>query len=247
MQSRRFLIVVLLAAVGACSGSPASRAAPTTAIETTSTSRAPVSPRLTAWSRRTFRIRVILESRAAVAIGLHPNAEPIRVGLLPPRPAELCGASVADGTVDERKSCVAFDAAGRASVPPTNGGTHIAFAVRLRSDRAVRVDLTVTYAAEDPFVLVVPPTARFSGTAVDFIPRTVTAGANAYLLPGYRPAPTVAVTMKQAGRGIHDPRPCDFPAEIDCLGRVGANRQTEISMAGRDTGGGRPALYIVWQ
>jgi hypothetical protein len=167
--------------------------------------------------------------------------------VLPTLPAEMCGASVADGTIDQRESCVSFDASGRVSVPPTNGGEHIAFAVRMRSDRPARVTVTVSYAAEDPFVLVVPPAAPFIGMTVDFTPRTATAGAQAYLVPGFRPAPTIDVTMRQASQVIRDPRPCDFLAEIDCLGYVHANQPTEISMAGRIAGAGHPALYMVWR
>jgi hypothetical protein len=247
-SGRRLLIGALLAAAAACSSSPTSRASSsTTASKTISTSRVPVLRRLPAWSRRTFAIHVVLERGAAVAVGIHPNPEPISVKVSPPLPAELCAASVTDGTIDDQASCVAVDAAGRASTPPTNGAVHIAFAVRARSSRAVQVSVIVRYAAEDPFVLVVPPVGSVNGMSVDFTPRTATAGANAYLLPGYRPAPAIYLTMRQAGRLMHDPRPCDFLAEIDCLGRVQANQPTVISAAARAATTGKAALYIVWQ
>jgi hypothetical protein len=233
--------------LGGCSSSSApSRASSTTASEITSTSRAPVSRRLPAWSRRTFAIHIVLQRGAAVAIGLHPNPEPIRFELSRPVPAEVCDAQVTDGTIEEQASCTAFDAAGRASIPTTGGG-HIAFAVRTRSNRAVEITVTVSYAAEDSFVLVVPPAGSINGMTVGFTPRTATAGANAYLLAGYRPAPTIDLAMRQAGRVIHDPGPCDFPAEIDCIGHVHANQPTVISAAARVTGAGKPALYIVWR
>jgi len=155
---------------------------------------------------RTFFVRnVQLAFDRALAVGLDPARQPVAIQVEPSASVEVCPATI-DGDIDPNHSswprrsfgsCVPLDAAGRASLPSTGGGLHAAFAIRPRNAaQRAAVDVSVAYNAVDSFVEIFPPSQTVS-TAVAFTPRSSTIGAQAYLMPGHRPAPDLVVELSQ--------------------------------------------------
>jgi hypothetical protein len=206
---------------------------------------------------RTFQVRSErLRTGAYLTIGLHPSTAPVRVRITPAQPVEVCPATL-DGVIGPPAtswptrfhfdSCIQASSSGYASLPATDGNVHVAFAISpvTASDAAV-VTVSVSYSAEDSFVWVVPPGVGTARATVRFSPHSATAGAHAYMTPGFGAASGVRIVMSQHGRSMRSAKHCDFGSEIECLGYVTPRVPVTVKVAGPSTSKARLAIYLSW-
>ena len=120
--------------------------APTTAVPTippppTTTTTTPLSqPTTTVPSpgTRTFSVEgAVLTSGSWLTVGLHPTTTPIQLHASAGTPLEVCPAGLDGGLSDTSwppwfkfPSCIALSSSGAATLPATDGLTHVAFAVK---------------------------------------------------------------------------------------------------------------------
>jgi hypothetical protein len=105
--------------------------------------------------------------------------------------------------------------------------------------------VSVTYSAEDSFVLVVPPGTGATRAKVTFTPHTSTFAAAAYLMPGFA-ASTAKIATSQRGGRLRPVTRCDFGSEIACRGRGTPNNPVTVTVVGRNDNSTRLAVYIAW-
>jgi hypothetical protein len=189
-----------------------------------------------------------------VTIGVHPNQDPVRVTVTAPGAFEICPATI-DGRVvrdGSWPSKLGFESCrplvGRAAVlPATDGQLHVFFALRPRARGVIRsLSLAVTYAARDPFVMVLSR----SDVAVRFVPRSATAAAAAYLEPNFEAVRQLRTVVSQGRTVISSGAACDFPSEIDCVGPITVGDVVTIWLRGTSTyrgGRAQPAMYLSWR
>jgi hypothetical protein len=203
--------------------------------------------------QRTFAITgVALAEGNWLTVGLHPTTTPVELHASTSEPLEVCPAGLDGGLTDSSwptyfnfSTCIVM-ASGNATLPPTNGSFHVAFAVRTVSATAsASLTLTVDYAATDTFVEVIPPSSASTSLTVTFTPRTSTTAASVSPAGLVTPAPGYTLTISQAGRVLDRPAPCDFPTEAqDCVGAVTPGGLTELHIAGP---GSQVVVYPAWQ
>jgi hypothetical protein len=139
-----------------------------------------------------------------------------------------------------------LNSSGDARLPATDGSVHVAFGLRALSPvETTTVDVSVSYAAEDSFVLVIPPAIGTAQAAVTFVPHTATVGAWAFVMPGFGNTSDVAVTEQQ-NRPIGRTTVCDFGSEVSCLGPVTPNLPVTTILGGRSSDSARLAVYVAW-
>ncbi len=267
--------VVLIAALActACTttASPGARStrrvhapspAPTTAVPTvptttSTTTTTPVSqPATTVPSpgTRTFSVEgAVLTSGSWLSVGLHPTTAPIQLQASAGTPLEVCPAGLDGGLSDSSwppwfrfPSCMALSSTGAATLPPTDGLTHVAFAVKPKSGAAVvPLTLTVNYTPTDSFVEVIPPAgASQTAMTVTYTPESETTGAQVTPVNSVEPAPGFTLVVSQAGRFLTQPAICDFPSELSCVGSVTPGEPITARLSGP---AGPVILNLAWK
>ncbi|MDP9337105.1 MAG: hypothetical protein M3Q30_27845 [Actinomycetota bacterium] len=218
---------------------------------TTDSSSAPTQPKV--FGTRTFEVRgVWFRDNGALLVGLHPDSRQVRVRVVPASAVELCPASL-DGRIGAVgtpwrgfgfASCKQPDSSGVATLPPTNGYSHVVFALKA-SGSSRRIDVSVSYSAADSFVMVTPP--RGTGLDVTFTPRTASVGAHAFVVPGFGPATSAKIVVSQAGVSASAiAGDCNFASEIECTAKVAPNAATVVRMTAPSGADSTVALYVAW-
>jgi hypothetical protein len=242
-----------LAVGGQASSSTAKVAVPTTGG---STSPRTFAVRVGPFGARSFEVGgVRLAGGDWLTVALHPNEKAVRVRVVSKQPTEVCPASV-DGAIGPGMSswpswfhfdaCQSVDSLGEATLPPTDGSVHVAFGVRaLRADVTTPLDVSVSYEAEDSFVVVIPPAVTATHADVTFRPHTATVGVHAYVMPDFGKTSIVAVAAQQ-NRRLRRTMPCDFGSEIGCVGRVQPNVPARVTISGPSSDTARLAVYLSW-
>jgi hypothetical protein len=137
-----------------------------------------------------------------------------------------------------------------ATLPPSSGGFHLAFAVRPVDSAAIAsVTLKVNYSATDTFVAILPPSAEANVTmTVTYVPLTSTTKATvspAGMADTVR-APEFSVAVTQGAVTLISPTACDFATEADsCLGGVVPNQPVSVNVSGPGTS--KVELALAWQ
>lgn len=255
--------MVMLAGCG--TPSPVSRAAqksrstttiaglrrPTSTTLTTAPALAPTT--VPAIGGRTFSVTgVTLADGNWLTVGLHPTTAPVQLHAVAEAQLEVCPAGL-DGSLTNSSwpsfvkfpSCLLMNE-GQAMLPPTDGNTHVAFAVKAVTGRGViALALTVTYEATDTFVEVIPPSAR--STALSFVYTPLSSTTSVTVSPAglVSSAPGYTVDISQAGGYLSQPEPCDFPTEADgCVGPVNPGQPVDVHIAGP---GSNVVIYPSWR
>jgi hypothetical protein len=144
-------------------------------------------------------------------------------------------------------SCMDLSPSTVTTLPATDGGYHVAFAVKAVSPSAASpLALTVTYDATDSFVEVLPPATTGNITVtVSYTPHSATTGATATPVNRLTPAPGYALHVRQGGRALIHMVACDFPTELSsCFGGVAPGQPVEVQL----TGHGDPVLVnLAWR
>jgi len=203
--------------------------------------------------QRTFSVTgVTLAGGNWLTVGLHPTTAPVQLHASAAVQLEVCPAGLDGGWTDSSwpssfnfPSCIPMSG-GSATLPPTNGGTHIAFAVKTTVTSApVELALTVDYSASDTFVEVIPPSAASTSLTISYTPESSTTDATVSPAGLVTPAPGYAVDISQAGRVVSNSEACDFPTEAGgCLGPVAPGQLIEVRVAGP---GSQVVIYPSWK
>jgi len=206
---------------------------------------------------RTFQVHGVELVRGDwLTIALHPDPRAVRVRIAPPKPVEVCPASV-DGGIGPANSswpkwfhfprCERLDYTGAAMLRVTDGRVHVAFGIQTVGGRSSGpFDVTVAYAAEDSFMVVIPPVVAATHAVVSFVPQTATVGAQPYDMPSFGTASAFRMRVAQQGRPVMKVADCDFGSEIGCVGPVAPNLPVTVAIAGRSTANARLAVYVSW-
>ncbi len=134
--------------------------------------------------------------------------------------------------------------AGTATLPPTDGNTHVAVAIRSTGSTPVALTLTVDYDAADTFVEVIPPSSASTSLSVTYTPRSTTTGASVSPAGLVTPAPGYSLALTQGGRTLSVSTSCDFPTELqECAGAVTPGEPVHVHIAGP---GSQVVLYLAW-
>ncbi len=235
------------------------RTAPTTAVSTlpTTTTTMPVSQPATSIpspGTRTFSVEgAVLTSGSWLTVGLHPTTTPIQLHASALTPLEVCPAGLDGGLSDTSwppwfkfPSCVALSSTGAATLPATDGLTHVAFAVKPISGPAVvPLTLTVNYTPTDSFVEVIPPDGQVqTAMTVTYTPGSETTGAQVTPVNSVNPAPGFTLVVSQAGRSLTERAICDFPSELSCVGSVTPGEPVTARLSGP---AGPVILNLAWK
>jgi hypothetical protein len=198
---------------------------------------------------------VLLSGGDWLTVGLHPTTAPLEVQASASTPLEVCPAGLDGGLNDSSwppwfkfSSCEVLSAAGTASLPPTDGATHVAFAIKAQSASAPlsALRLTVDYSATDSFVEVIPPqTTSNTYMTVTVTPRSATVGASLNPINALTPAAGYSLDLMQAGRDLSQVVSCDFPTELtSCFGGVVSGDPVAVQVVGQ---GSPVVLNLGWK
>jgi hypothetical protein len=193
-----------------------------------------------------------------LTVKLHPTTGPIQLQATSTSPLEVCPANL-DGTISSSgswppafgfTSCIPCNGAGEATLPPSNGGFHLAFAVRPVDPAAIAaVTLRVNYSATDTFLAILPPSADGNVImTVTYVPLTSTTSATVSPagMADTVQAPEFTVAVTQGGLTLSSPAACDFATEADgCLGGVVPNQPVSVNVRGPGTS--KVELALAWQ
>lgn len=203
---------------------------------------------------RSFTVSgAVLTSGSWLTVGLHPTTAPVQLTASATTLLEVCPAGLDGGLTDSSwppwfkfSACLQLSSAGVATLPATDGLTHVAFAIRPVSDVAtVALTLTVNYTPTDSFVEVIPPRdGSQTAIAVTYSPGSDTTGALATPVNSIYPAPGYTLVLSQAGRSLSQPAVCDFPSEIACVGGVSPNEPITARLTGPV---GSVVLNLAWK
>lgn len=205
----------------------------------------PTTTTLPPFGTRTFTVSGILLSDGDwLTVGLHPTTAPVEVQASASTPLEVCPAGLDGGLNDSSwppsfkfPNCEALNAAGTVSLPPTDGGYHVAFAIKAQSASAPlsSLRLTVDYSATDSFVEVIPPqTTSNTYMTVSVTPRGATVAASATSINALTPAAGYSLDLMQPGRALSPAVSCDFPTELtSCFGGVVPGDPVAIQVVGQ--------------
>jgi hypothetical protein len=203
--------------------------------------------------QRTFSVTgVTLTDSDWLTVGLHPTTAPVQLHASAAVQLEICPAGL-DGSLTDSSwpsffnfpSCIPMTD-DFATLPATNGGTHVAFAIKTATSSApVEVALTVDYAASDTFVEVIPPSATSTNLTVTYTPESSTIDATVSPAGLVTPAPGYTVDISQDGRVVSTLEACDFPTEAGgCMGPVTPGQLIEVHVAGP---GSHVVIYPSWK
>lgn len=193
-----------------------------------------------------------------LTVDLHPSTLPIQLQATSSAALQVCPANL-DGTISGSGSwpsgfnfvsCLPFDGSGSATLPASDGGYHLAFAVRpIATGLSASVSLTVDYSATDTFVAVLPPTTPGNtDMTATFVPESTTIGNNIAPLglADTAPARGCMAIATQDGRSLISPTGCDFPTELDsCIGGVIPNQVLAIHVGGPGTS--KVTVSLAWK
>jgi hypothetical protein len=228
----------------------ASTSVPTTTVPTTTTSTFPT------FGARSFTVSgFVLSSGDWLTVGLHPTTTPIRLEASADAALEVCPAGLDGGLNDSSwppwfkfPNCMSLSASGFATLPATDGESHVAFALKALSASSplINLVLTVSYSATDSFVEVIPPTtSSHSYLTVSYTPQSDTTGAEATPVNLLTPAPGYSLDVMQSGRTLSESVPCDFPTELtSCLGGVVPGVRVDAQLVGQ---GATVVLSLAWK
>ena len=145
-------------------------------------------------------------------------------------------------------TCEVLSAAGTVSLPPTDGATHVAFAIKDQSAGAPlsSLKLTVDYSATDSFVEVIPPqTTSNTYMTVSVTPRSSTVAASINPVNALAPAAGYSLDLMQAGHDLAQRVSCDFSTELtSCFGGVVPDDSVAIQVVGQ---GSPVVLKLGWK
>jgi hypothetical protein len=169
-------------------------------------------------------------------------------------PLEVCPAGLDGGLNDSSwppwfkfPSCINLSPSSPTTLPATDGGTHVAFAIREISAGALSpLELSVNYNATDSFVEVIPPsTTSHIYMSVSYTPHSATTEASATPINLLTPAPGYSLDVMQSGRTLTQTVACDFPTEFtSCLGGVTPGEPVAVQLVGQ---GGPVVLSLAWK
>src|ERR1700733_6556878 len=202
---------------------------------------------------------VSVSSTNWLTVELHPTTVAMQLQATSTSPLEVCPAGL-DGTVSGNgsswppgfgfNSCLPLNGSGEATLPPSSGGFHLAFALRpLAPAVNASVTLTVNYSATDTFVAILPPSAEGNvNMTVSYMPDASTTGAlvsPAGMADTVR-APGIAVGVTQGGTTLSNPAACDFATELDsCIGGVVPDQPVTVNVSGPGTS--KVELALAWE
>ncbi len=197
---------------------------------------------------------VLLSAGNWLTVGLHPTTAPVELQASSTVPLEVCPAGLDGGLNDSSwpplfkfGSCIDLSSSGPTSLPPTDGGFHVAFAIKeLSAGPLSPLALSVNYSATDSFVEVIPPsTSSHSYMTVSYTPRSATTEAGATPINLLTPAPGYSLDVMQNGRALSQTVPCDFPTEYtSCFGGVTPGEPVAAQLVGQ---GGPVVLSLGWK
>lgn len=197
---------------------------------------------------------VLLSSGNWLTVGLHPTTTPVQLHASGTTPLEACPAGL-DGGLDDGswppgfkfQRCINLSPSGNATLPATDGGYHVAFAIKAVSPGPLSpLAVSVTYDATDSFVEVIPPaTSSQTYLTVSYTPLSVTTGATDTPVNLLTPAPGYSLDVMQAGRALSQMVACDFPTElVSCFGDVTPGHVVSVQLVGH---GGPVVLNLAWK
>lgn len=263
---RRVCIVTAMVVVGGCCGADRQADHPQTSNGGQTTTSVPSQGSTTSHEgdelpsspgARSLELHSIeLDPNESVALALHPTAAPVTISSSNPD-LEICPATL-DGELDNTggswpsvsgfTDCRPLDKSGLAALPSTGG--HVAFLMRPRDQRASRVNqLTVTYDAQDQFLVVFPPSLASgdAGSQVLITPsRSSLIVAQPYLFPGYRAADAVRVEVTQGDRTIRALDRSDLRTDGQPYGPVKVDELVAVQMYNDSPQVVRPGLTLAW-
>jgi len=240
-------------------GQPArqpSRHSTSTTEHTTTTTAPPTTTTSPPFGTRAFQVSGILLSGGDwLTVGLHPTTAPIAIQASASAPLEVCPAGLDGGLNDSSwpswfkfPSCEVLSATGTISLPPTDGTTHVAFAIKAQSASAPlgALRLTVDYSATDSFVEVIPPqTTSNTYMTVSVTPHSATVAASINPINAVTPAAGYSLDLMQAGRALSQIASCDFPTELtSCFGGVVPGGPVAVQVVGQ---GAPVVLNLGWK
>jgi hypothetical protein len=202
---------------------------------------------------RTFTVSgVTLAGGNWLTIGLHPTTASIELHATTSEQLEVCPAGL-DGSLTDSSwpsffkfpTCIPMTS-GNATLPPTDGGTHVAFAVKAPSSTAPSaLTLSIQYVASDGFVEVIPPSNASTSLTVSYTPLSSTTSATVSPAGLVTPAPGYTIVISQDGRVLSQAAPCDFPTEAtQCVDGVTPGQLAQVHIAGP---GSQVVLYPSWK
>jgi hypothetical protein len=223
---------------------PSRHSTSTTKVTTTTTAPPPTTT-LPLFGTRAFTVSgILLSSGDWLTVGIHPTTAPVEVQAFASTPLEVCPAGLDGGLNDSSwppwfafSSCEVLSAAGTVSLPPTDGATHVAFAIKAQSPSAPlsSLRLTVNYSATDSFVEVIPPqTTSNTYMTVSVTPGSGTVAASINPVNALTPAAGYSLDLMQAGRALSQVVSCDFPTELtSCFGGVVPDDPVAVQVVGQ--------------
>jgi hypothetical protein len=263
LAMRQGAIITVFVAIVACAACSETKpaAAPRATTTTTARTTAPTRPTTTTstppvYGARTFTVSgIVLSDGDWLTVGLHPTTAPIQLQASSNVALEVCPAGLDGGLTDSSwpplfnfPSCVGLSPSGAATLPSTDGLTHVAFAIKAASAGALLspLDLRVSYSATDSFVEVIPPTTSSQTyLTVMYTPQSTTTAAEAMPVNLVKPAPGYSLDLMQAGRALTGSVPCDFPSELTgCFGGVTPGVPVEAQLVGQ---GATVVLNLAWK
>ena len=195
----------------------------------------------------------VLTSGSWLTVGLHPTTAPIQLRASAGTPLEVCLAGLDGGLSDSTwppwfkfPSCMALSSTGAATLPATDGSTHVAFAVKAMTGPAVvPLTLTVNYTPTDSFVEVIPPGGgSLTAMNVTYTPESETTGAQDTPVNSVNPAPRFTLVVSHARRSLTQSAMCDFSSELPCVGGVTPGEPITARLSGP---AGPVVLSVAWK
>lgn len=259
---RGALALVVVFACTSCSravtrtDAPHSHITTTTLARTTTTTALPATTTTTTFpvfGSRTLTVSgILLSSGNWLTVGLHPTTTPVQLHASGTTPLEVCPAGLDGGLNDSSwppgfQSCINLSPSGNATLPATDGETHVAVAIKDVSPGPLSpLEVSITYDATDSFVEVIPPaTSSQTYLSVSYTPNSATTGATETPINLVTPAPGYSLDVMQAGRALNQMVPCDFPTELtSCFGDVTPGRAVSVQLVGH---GGPVILNLAWK
>ena len=227
----------------------------THARSTTTTAHPATTTTFPVFGSRTLTVSgILLSSGNWLTVGLHPTTTPVQLHASGTTPLEACPAGLDGGLNDSSwppgfkfQSCIDLSPSGNATLPATDGGSHVAFAIKDVSPGPLSpLAVSVTYDATDSFVEVIPPaTSSQTYLTVSYTPTSATTGATDTPINLLTPAPGYSLDVMQAGRALNQMVPCDFPTELtSCFGDVTPGQAVSAQLVGH---GGPVVLNLAWK
>jgi len=263
IQRGAIVLVVVLFACSDCTQADSEAHSPhstqphitTTTHASNTTTNPATATTLPVFGTRTFTVSgVLLSGGNWLTVGLHPTTTPVQLKASGATPLEVCPAGL-DGGLDDSswpplfkfQSCMHLSPSVMATLPATDGETHVAFAIKEISPGPLSpLQVSVTYNATDSFVEVIPPaTTSQMYMTVSYTPLSATTGVTATPINLLTPAHGYSLDVMQDGRALTQMELCDFPTELtSCFGGAIPGQPVAVQLVGR---GGPVVLNLAWK